>query len=255
MIKNIYFLISLMVLCLSQTTIAQVKIGTNSTVIDNSAELEIESTNRGFLPPRLTTAQRDVIQSPAEGLTIYNTTTKCLNFYDGTAWVSLCDTGGESGGETPLTYCNISVQWQVYTITYVNFAGIDNSTANTATMDAATEDFTAISGSVTAGQSYTITLKGNTGSWAPQVCYFTVFIDFNHNGVLDDAGEVFQAGTVTGTTGLDNVSATASIAIPAGALTGETRMRVLYNTDSYAMAPCATYSWAQSEDYTLNITN
>ena len=51
-----------------------------------SAALDITSTTKGFLPPRMTTAQRDAIASPATGLVIYNTSTNKLNFYNGTAW-------------------------------------------------------------------------------------------------------------------------------------------------------------------------
>lgn len=51
-----------------------------------SAQLQINSTTRGFLPPRMTTVQRDAIASPAAGLTIYNTTTGGLDFYNGTSW-------------------------------------------------------------------------------------------------------------------------------------------------------------------------
>jgi hypothetical protein len=41
----------------------------------------------------MTTAERDVINSGvwAEGLTIYNTDTKCLELYNGTDWISVCD--------------------------------------------------------------------------------------------------------------------------------------------------------------------
>jgi len=50
------------------------------------ALLDLTSTTRGFLPPRMTTAQRDAITSVPAGLMIYNTTTNKLNFYNGTAW-------------------------------------------------------------------------------------------------------------------------------------------------------------------------
>jgi len=53
---------------------------------DPSAALEIDSTAKGFLPPRMTTAQRDAITNPATGLFIYNTSTNQLNFYNGTSW-------------------------------------------------------------------------------------------------------------------------------------------------------------------------
>lgn len=51
-----------------------------------SAQVAIDSTARGFLPPRMTTAQRDAIASPAAGLMIYNTTTNRHQGYNGTTW-------------------------------------------------------------------------------------------------------------------------------------------------------------------------
>jgi hypothetical protein len=51
-----------------------------------SSLVELSSTTQGFLPPRMTTTQRDAISTPAEGLVIYNTTTQVLNFYNGTTW-------------------------------------------------------------------------------------------------------------------------------------------------------------------------
>ena len=54
-----------------------------------SAKLDISSTTRGFLPPRMTTTQRDAIATPSEGLQIFNTTTKKINYYDGTVWQAI----------------------------------------------------------------------------------------------------------------------------------------------------------------------
>ena len=59
-----------------------VGIGTESP----SAKLDVTSTTSGFLPPRMTTTQRDAISTPATGLVIYNTTTNVLNFYNSTSW-------------------------------------------------------------------------------------------------------------------------------------------------------------------------
>tara|TARA_B110000977_G_scaffold195352_1_gene273630 strand:- start:295 stop:1374 length:1080 start_codon:yes stop_codon:yes gene_type:complete len=75
----------------SFTSIAQVGVGTITP--DASAALEVKSTTSGLLPPRMTTAERDVINSGiwAEGLTIYNTDNKCLELYNGTNWISVCD--------------------------------------------------------------------------------------------------------------------------------------------------------------------
>jgi hypothetical protein len=63
-------------------------IGTNSES-SASAIVDIVSTDRGFLGPKMTTAQRDLIASPATGLKIFNTTTGKENFYNGASWEEL----------------------------------------------------------------------------------------------------------------------------------------------------------------------
>jgi hypothetical protein len=53
-----------------------------------SAILELNATDRGFLPTRLTTVQRDAINAPATGLVIYNTTDSILQIYNGDCWLA-----------------------------------------------------------------------------------------------------------------------------------------------------------------------
>ena len=91
-------ILTLAIALITTLSFAQVGIGTTSP--DASSALDVTSTTQGFLPPRLTSAQRNAIASPAEGLTIYNTDNKCVEYYDGVSWVSLC-TG------SPLTVANI----------------------------------------------------------------------------------------------------------------------------------------------------
>jgi uncharacterized protein (TIGR02145 family) len=49
----------------------------------------------------MTFMQRDLIPTPAEGLTIYNLNTKCLETYNGINWISLCD-----GSDSPAVFIN-----------------------------------------------------------------------------------------------------------------------------------------------------
>lgn len=56
---------------------------------DPSAVLDVQSASQGFLFPRLTTANRNAMLAPAEGLTIFNTDTKCLEMYFLTGWTSI----------------------------------------------------------------------------------------------------------------------------------------------------------------------
>ena len=66
------------------TNLGSVGIGTTSPAA--SAILELSTTGKGFLPPRVTTTQRDAISSPAEVLVVYNTTDDAINYYTGNAW-------------------------------------------------------------------------------------------------------------------------------------------------------------------------
>lgn len=67
---------------------AQVGIGT--TTPNASAILDIEATDKGFLPPRMNTPQRDAISSPAAGLMIFNTDVNCIQWYDTKGWYDGC---------------------------------------------------------------------------------------------------------------------------------------------------------------------
>ena len=66
-----------------------VGIGTTASA---SAALEISSTTKGVLLPRMTTAQRDAISSPATGLMIWNTDLLSLDIYSGSSWYSVNET-------------------------------------------------------------------------------------------------------------------------------------------------------------------
>lgn len=61
-------------------------VGIGVTNIDSSCLLHMNSTTKGFRPPRMTSTQRNAISSPSTGLIVYNTTTDKINFYDGDAW-------------------------------------------------------------------------------------------------------------------------------------------------------------------------
>lgn len=74
---------------------AQVGIGTNNP--NSSAQLDVTSTSKGALMPRMTEAQRTGISSPAEGLLVYQTDGAAgFYYYTGSAWTNL--TSGGTGG-------------------------------------------------------------------------------------------------------------------------------------------------------------
>ncbi|UAY53303.1 glycoside hydrolase family 71/99-like protein [Ferruginibacter albus] len=86
---------------LSLTAICQVGIGTDS--VNKSAILQLESTNKAFLPPRMNTMQRNQIANPAAGMLVYNTDSTCVEMYRGVAgWVNLCSFAAKNSINSPL---------------------------------------------------------------------------------------------------------------------------------------------------------
>ena len=79
-------LISALLLALALPLSAQVSISTSNSAPDPSAMLDVKSSTRGVLLPRMTNAERDAIADPATGLFIYNIEEQMLQVYDGTAW-------------------------------------------------------------------------------------------------------------------------------------------------------------------------
>jgi len=72
------------------------KLGSTSSP-DSKAILDLESTTKGMLFPRMTETQRDAISSPPTGLTIFNTTTNKINAYNGVAWAEVGSGSGQGG--------------------------------------------------------------------------------------------------------------------------------------------------------------
>jgi hypothetical protein len=93
-------IISVFLSCISNAQVSKIntlQIGdTNNNSIQNNAVLQIDDFNRGFLPPRLTTLERNNINNPANGLIIYNITLNCLEWFNGTQWQNSCSNGAIS---------------------------------------------------------------------------------------------------------------------------------------------------------------
>jgi len=85
----IYTILSL--LLIGSTLHAQVGINTDDTNPDPSAMLDVKSTDKGMLIPRLTSAQREAISNPATGLLVFDTETESFWFKGSSGWVELSD--------------------------------------------------------------------------------------------------------------------------------------------------------------------
>lgn len=65
--------------------------------------LELSSTTKGLLMPRMTTTQRDAIATPPTGLLIFNTSTNAINSYNGATWDALSTSSGTISSLNGLT--------------------------------------------------------------------------------------------------------------------------------------------------------
>jgi hypothetical protein len=81
--KKVFFI--LLLFAAAQLTNAQT-VGIGTTTPNASAQLDVTSTTRGLLIPRMTSAQRLAITTPAAGLMVYETSTASFWFYNGTVW-------------------------------------------------------------------------------------------------------------------------------------------------------------------------
>ena len=98
MIKSLRFLgcIGIILLLFPKSNFAQNNVGIGTITPDPSAILDLSANNKGFLAPRLTTAQMLAIVNPVDGLIVYNKDTLCYFYYQippapGTPkWINLC---------------------------------------------------------------------------------------------------------------------------------------------------------------------
>ena len=64
-------------------------VGIGTSTPNAKAILDLQSTEKGFLPPRMTTAERDAISTPDSGMTIFNISVNELQIRSEGAWKSL----------------------------------------------------------------------------------------------------------------------------------------------------------------------
>ncbi|MFC4262486.1 hypothetical protein ACFOWM_06340 [Ferruginibacter yonginensis] len=96
-------------------------LGTSTDV--TSSKLTISSTTQGFLPPRMTSTQRNSISSPATGLVVFVTNGNYLSFYNGRNWTG--------DGPYPLYYGDVAKWGNTYYISDGEGTEIDSPSSNT----------------------------------------------------------------------------------------------------------------------------
>ncbi|MCX6269806.1 MAG: fibrobacter succinogenes major paralogous domain-containing protein [Bacteroidetes bacterium] len=90
--KQILSFSMLLLFVMMQQSYAQVSINTDGANPPPSAMLEVKSTDKGFLPPKMTNAQMLAISAPVSGIVIYNTDLQSLCWFDGNNWLQVTGT-------------------------------------------------------------------------------------------------------------------------------------------------------------------
>ena len=99
------------------------------------------------------------------------------------------------------------------------------------------------------GMTVPISVQVSLCAGDPYSHQVNVYFDFNHNGLLTDAGEDFVIYSFANS---NTHTINANITIPADALTGTTLMRVVCKESSIT-GPCLVSSYGETEDYTVNL--
>ena len=202
----------------SFTGIAQVGVGTTSP--DASSALEVKSTSKGFLPPRMTTAERDVISTPATGLVIYNTTAACVQFFNGALWFDTCTQTTDGPPNSNLTVSNITYQGaSVIDATGIGYNGEAVPAGSTITVDLTNNAATEQTYELSATHAGTGLIYSASGTIAASPT--TVAVILTHNAVVMpdfESGVLTMALTGTSST-LDLIPRIDIKSIPASATT------------------------------------
>ncbi|MEM7375557.1 MAG: hypothetical protein AAF587_43590 [Bacteroidota bacterium] len=80
-----FSLLFVLTLAFSGILQAQISIKETHAILDPSAILDFQNTDKGLLIPRMTSSERDAINQPSVGFQIYNTDESLVNVFDGTA--------------------------------------------------------------------------------------------------------------------------------------------------------------------------
>ena len=103
--KKLYLIVMVILFGFQINVLAQeggMSIGKGDSDADSSAILELVSSNKGLLIPRLSSTERESINSPANGLIVYDTTFSNFYYWNGSKWISISGVNVSSGNSFPV---------------------------------------------------------------------------------------------------------------------------------------------------------
>ncbi|MFC2111478.1 GEVED domain-containing protein, partial [Bacteroidota bacterium] len=153
-------------------------------------------------------------------------------------------------------YCTSTATSALYhDIENVTFGGINNTSPSP--FDKKYTDYTNTNPAFIApGNTYQISVKINSASTYAYGGFVEVYIDYNRDGVYTESTETAFGMAYTGASSTAPQTVTGNVTLPIGALTGISQMRVVVErsaANTSAVHPCGTYTYGETEDYTVMI--
>lgn len=143
--KHFFLLVSSITLLTFYSFSQNIAINSSGALPDTSAMLDVSSTVKGLLLPRVTTTQQNAIPLPAKGLIVYNTSTNTLNVNVGTSgspsWSTVSFGSGGSGSASGWALTGNS------STTSSNYIGTSDGQALTFKVNGTTAGYLGLSGS------------------------------------------------------------------------------------------------------------
>lgn len=160
------------------------------------------------------------------------------------------ETGVDCGGSS-CSPCQTGTQYcaaQGNSVSDEYISRVQLNTINNTSGAQSYSDFTSISSDLSKGATYTLTV---TPTWTGSIYSegYAAWIDYNNDGDFSDSGEQIFSKAASTTTPVSG-----TFTVPAGALNGETRVRVAMKYNAIPTA-CEIFSYGEVEDYTVNITS
>lgn len=252
-------IITAVILIISLNLFSQVAVNEDGSNPDASSILDIKSTSKGLLVPRMTTTQRDAIPSPAQSLIIYNITTKCLEIYENSQWNQIwcysCPIPtGLTANATPNPICagqTLSLSASAIGATSWSWTGPNGFTSSS-------QNPTISNVTTSHAGTYSVVASNSCGSTSPATVTVTVNSAPNTPGSI--TGNTSVCSGQTATYSISPVSGATSYtwSVPSGSTIvsgqGSTSIQVQFGSTSGNISVYASNSCGNSSSSQLAVT-
>jgi hypothetical protein len=225
-------------------------------IIAGGISCQWQSSPDGSAWTNISGATNDTLMTSQTTATYYRCIVTCTNSGLSSNSTSLYVTMNSSNNCycTPTVIdCNAFAEYGNY-LSQVSLNGSPDMVNNTGHTNSSTQCYTFYS--PVSGTTTTTLFAGSTYSFGAQCGetdenYVSAWIDFNEDGVFSSS-EMIANGIYLSTA---NTTYSSSFTVPASAVNGTVRMRVILNYDMDPTDPCGTYNWADVEDYEITLVN